>query len=113
MQFLAGEKVRGMTIEDARNFTTREFEQQIKANVCGMQALKNRCATLEAKKEKLEIEAKQRNNRYLTDGATLQHPEYVTEIRQESFACSEKAIIALDDLAQMFNQLKIATTRMM
>lgn len=104
--FLEGDCIRGITFDDALTYTTRQMDEVIKQNADGMQALKNRCATLEAKKEKLEIEAKQRNNRYLTDGATLQHPEYVTEIRQESFACSEKAIIALDDLAQMFNQLQ-------
>ena len=107
----SGEKVRGITIDDALAMPSREFDETAKANAGGDEArkLKAKLATLETRLESVEAERDRAKgflqNRLVVTGL----PEFCLTARGEAAALTEQADAALDGLTELLNDNLLAS----
>ncbi len=103
--FLEGDRINGITIDDARDATVREMEHLLKTNADGM---------IDAQKK---IDRLSQDNLALTEEAlALKHqlankhagrfPDYVMMIRDESTALSSEIEFRVDSMEQLYQHLQ-------
>jgi hypothetical protein len=103
--FLEGKRIRGITIDDAQEYSVREMEQQLKTNAEGMQAAQKKIDRLSQDNLVITEEALALKHQ-LANKHAGRFPDYVMMVRDESTALSSEIEFRIDSMEQLYQHLQ-------
>jgi|GEM_PF-3969214 len=106
VDFFEGQEVYGITIDQAQDMSSRDFEAQLKANKDETKALTE---ALEKRDDNiLELEKENDVLKRQLESASLMGdwPDVINKARNESTALSEQALLAINDMEKLLVQIQ-------